>query len=334
LLGLAAGTRLTFAPLMLPFFLAPWLWPLGRRRRLESTIALGAGLLLGLAPSLYAFALAPDAFLFGNLRYAQLNTAWYRSQQPPVGGLSMPGKVLDTLRFLAQPANLPLIALTAAALWFGRSGLRQPTLRFWLLLLPFVALGALAPTPMQMQYIYVLLPFLALGLLLALPHMSRPALLLPWMAAAALLTTVLALPRYGEGLAIVLIPNEWAPNKVHARGMTMAALAASGPGSGTAQASAAPLILTLAPIDPLEGGAQIEPRLASGPFGWRVAPLLTPEERARFGLLGPAELTALLAEAPPRAIFGGLKDGDAAVEADLLTWAMERGYAAAPMADE
>ncbi|MGL4651050.1 MAG: hypothetical protein ACRC1H_16695, partial [Caldilineaceae bacterium] len=166
LLGLAAGTRLTFAPLMLPFFLAPWLWPLGRRRRLESALALGAGLLMGLAPSLYAFALAPDAFLFGNLRYAQLNTAWYRSQQPPVGGLSLPGKVLDTLRFLAQPANLPLIALTAAALWLGRSGLRQPTLRFWLLLLPFVALGALAPTPMQMQYIYVLLPFLALGLLL------------------------------------------------------------------------------------------------------------------------------------------------------------------------
>ncbi len=351
LLGLAVGIRLTFAPLALPFAIAPWLWPGGTRRRLAVVAALGGGMLVGLAPTLYSLLLAPDAFFFGNLRYAQLNTLYYRALAAQgagqLGGLTLPAKLLDAGRFLLQPANLPLLLFAALALWrsraawLGRPGSRRAEgeppareLRLWLLLLPFLLVGALAPTPMQMQYVYVLFPFLALGLLWALRHDARPGALLPWLAGAALITTALALPRYAEGLAILPNPAAWTPRKVHTRGALMTQLATSSPNSGTAQAGGPPTILTLAPIDPLEGGARIDPRLATGPFGWRVAPFVDAETRARYGLFGPEELAVELESNPPRALFSGLQDGDADAEAQLVAWAVDHAYTAAPMPDE
>jgi hypothetical protein len=337
LLGLAAGTRLSFAPLALPFLAAPWLWPGTMRERLVQAAAIAGGMLLGLLPVFHALGSAPAGFLFGNFRYAQLNTAWYRALEPSVSGATPVGKLLDGVRFLVQPANLPLLLLTAAALWRVRGAVRRGSardLRLWLLLLPFVAMGILAPTPMQMQYLYVLFPLLALALLLALRHDSKPATMLPWLAGAALVTMVLATPAYAAGLAILPFPSEWAPLKIHARGLLMADLAASGPDSGTSQAVERPHILTLSPIDPLEGDATIDPRLATGPFAWRVAPLLTPDERARNGMVGPDELDELLAGDPPRALFAGLHDDDADAEARLRSWVATHGYVAAPMPDE
>jgi hypothetical protein len=342
LLGLAAGTRLTFAPAAAAFLLAPWLFPGSPGGRWRAAAFCAGGLALGVAPTLYAAALDPQAFLFGNFRYAQLNTQYYQAQQPPDPGITLTGKALDALRFLLQPANVPLILFAALIIWRTRGAVRSGAaveLRFWLLLLPFLLLGALAPTPLQLQYLYVLFPFLALAILLAARHDERPQRWLPWLGAAALLTTALALPRYVEGAAILLAPGEWTPIKVHERGVVVASLASSSLESGSAQAApqpgvAQPTVITLSPIDPLEGGARIDPRLATGPFAWRVAPFATPGERERYGLVGPEELAAGLAAEAPRALFGGLHDEDADGEALMVAWASARGYTPVPMADE
>jgi hypothetical protein len=56
-------------------------------------------------------------------------------------------------------------------------------------------------------------------------------------------------------------------------------------------------VLTLAPLYALEGGAAIYPAFATGPFAWRVAPLLDPQNDARplsRASSAPPSWTALL----------------------------------------
>ncbi len=326
LLGLAIAVRLSYAPLALPFLLAPLLWNVRGRRFLWSALAFAAGMAVGLLPALWGFATAPDAFLFGNLTYARLNTAWYRAAAGAEAA-SLARKAADTLRFvLLQPGNALLLAAALLALLRVRPSLRRaPELLFWLLLWPFLLLGALAPTPMQMQYVYLFFPFLALGLLLALAHDPAPRRALAGVGAAAIVAVALALPAWGAGAAVLFAPDEWYPRKVHARGQAVADLVLSGPQGD---------VISLAPTLALEGGLPIAPFTATGPFAWRVAPLLAPEERARFGLVGPDDLAAALEAAPPRALFTGAHMDDADAEAALSGWAQAHGFVPVPIQEE
>jgi hypothetical protein len=163
---------------------------------------------------------------------------------------------------------------------------------------------------------------LALLFLAALAHDARPRYAVWATGIAAGVAAMLAVPRYADGAAIVFDPNEWLPLKVHARGEYIAQLAGHAP------------VLTLAPIYPLEGDAPIYPELVTGPMGWRVATLLPPEARARFGLVGVDDLEADLAQSPPRAILTGIHDNDAEVEAPLLAYAQAHGYVPVPLPEE
>ncbi|MFO7633929.1 MAG: hypothetical protein R6W76_15395, partial [Caldilinea sp.] len=142
------------------------------------------------------------------------------------------------------------------------------------------------------------------------------------VGAAAAVALVFAAPRHIEGAATVFALDEWVPLKVHTRGEYAASLAKQAP------------IVTLAPIYALEGDAEIDPALATGPFGWRVAPLLNPLERARFGLKGEDELLAGTLEALPRAILTGIHDDDADSEQALLDYANEHKYVPMPLPDQ
>ena len=320
LLGLAVGTRLSFAPLMLPFALAALFWKVPARRFWLVGLWLAVGAAAGLLPTLWTAAQAPAQAWFGNFAYAALNTRYYRELEADAGA-----KLADFGWSLAQPGNLLLFLTVAVMLVRLHPWLRTPGARFWLLLWPFMLLGVLAPTPMQMQYVYVLLPFAALGLIMVLGHETQPGLALGLMTVAAVLPLILAAPRYAEGAQILFQPGEWSPNKVHARGALIRQLADSG-GGGT--------IFTLSPVDPLEGGARIDPRTATGPFAWRVAALLSPQERATFRVFGDADLVATLDGSPPRALLTGMHDDDVEAEAAQVQWAQANGYISAPMPDE
>jgi hypothetical protein len=329
LVGLAAGARLTFglagvAFVLSIFLLLPW-----RSRRAWVAVALfGLGALAGALPALYMFWLAPAQFIFGNLTYAQLNTAFYQQAaaagMAPDAAMTLPAKLLKTLEYIVtQPGNLLLVLLAAFALWRARRHLRRaPELLFLLLLAPCFLVGAYAPTPLQPQYIYLLFPLLALIFLAALVYDPQPQWGAGLLAGAALVSTVLAVPRYGEGVQIAFDPAEWFPLKVHARGEYLADLVDG------------QRVLTLAPIYALEGHAAVYPEFVTGPMGWRVAPLLTAEERARMGLVGLEELGADLAAQAPRGIFTGLHDNDAQEEAPLLEYAATQGYVPIPLPEE
>ncbi len=82
MIGLAIGTRLTFAPIVLPFLIMFFLLPrrLGNKELVKQILAFVLGLFVGLLPSVVLFTLAPRQFMFGNFGYAAYNTL-YRQQQ-------------------------------------------------------------------------------------------------------------------------------------------------------------------------------------------------------------------------------------------------------------
>ena len=225
--------------------------------------------ILGALPALYMLGVAPAQFIFGNLGYAQLNTAYYQQAAAAAGvagaAMTLGGKLVTTVEYIVtQPGNLLLVLLAGYGLWRARRQLRHAAeLLFLLLLVPCFLVGAYAPTPMQLQYIYLLFPLLALIFLAALAYDARPRLGAGLVAAAALISAILAVPRYVEGLQVAFDPAEWFPLKVHARGEYLGDLVGRRP------------VLTLAPTYPLEGHTPIYPEFVTGVLGWRVAPLLT-----------------------------------------------------------
>ena len=319
LVGLAASTRLTYVLLALPFAAAVfWRGPWRSRQTWWNLGWFGGGMAAGLLPLLPFFLLAPQQFIFGNLTYAALNTAYYRQLADPAAAMSLGQKLGQTAGYiLAQPAPLLLTLLAIFILWRIRRLVRwahAPEVIFLLGLLPFLLAGAFAPTPLQVQYVYPLLPFTALLFLAALARDPAPAWPVRLLAGAAAVGVILAAPRFSEGLAVVFTPAEWEPLKVHARGESMMNLT----GGRT--------VLTLAPISVLEGGGALDPALATGPLAWRVAPLMPDGERRRQGVKGAADLRQELAAHPPRALLTGVHDDDAAAEAPLLAFAEERAY--------
>ncbi len=338
LLGLATATRLSFAFAALAFVLALLRWPQQSwTQRWHKLRWLIGGGVVGATPALLFFAWSPADFLFGNLTYIGLNTDYYRTLADPPASMTLLGKVAFLGEFFrAEPANgLVILCLGIGIVWWWRTR-RTPIPFAGLPTLTLVALAmfgsSLVATPLQAQYFYPLWPLMILALALLLGEASRrPSGQLAWcplrratlaLVAVSLVAVGVSVPAYWAGMEIVFSPDEWYPTKLHARGEWVKRLINQGD------------VLTVAPIIPLEGRLSIYPELATGPFAWRIAPLLSAEARDEHELFTPAELLDRLADQPPRALLVGLDNDDAAVEKVLITWAQGHGYLSLPMPDE
>lgn len=334
LIALAMGTRLSFALAALALLIAIWLQPRApTRNRAMDTLWFGIGGLIGALPVLFFFAIDPAAFLFGNLGYVGLNTAYYQAELPGYPGMTLARKFNVWLDLLfRQPANLPpwialLIGLPMA--WSTLQRNDQPDARWRLttalLMLVAAFVSALAATPAQTQYFYAVQPWLVMGAIYAYaawpPSRQRTGVWL--LAAAAALAMLLTARAYAPGLAIVAQPDEWVPRKIHARGELLATLVDEGG-----------KVLTLSPIHPLEGGVPVYREFVTGPFAWRVASLMDAETRRELDIAGPDDLPALLADDPPRALLTGLDNDDLAEEAPLVAYAEANGFLPIPLPDE
>jgi hypothetical protein len=321
LLGLAVGTRLTFAFVVPVFIAAVAAYPtlagmkVSWRARLRPALTFGDGLVLGLVPSLVAFFMAPRQFVFGNVEYHEMNALFWQK----VGydrTMDATGKLDYLWDVVAQPANFVLavgsISLLVAGLVAHR-GVGKPwqfELLFAGALLPAILLGALAPTPSWYQYFYALVPFMVLVAAYGAAALYQRAL---WTLAGfglmLLLLAGLGQPAYSlKGLSD---PANWVPVRVHDLGLEVSRYAGKGK------------VLTFAPIYALEGGADTYDLLAVGPFVWRSGSLLEPDERRDLGLPSHEEFARQLAQEPPGAILTGFEEG---LEAPWLDFARERGY--------
>ena len=327
LVGLAIGTRLSFAVLVVPFVLM-WMPPLQPdSRRWKAWLFFGGGLFFGLLPMLVLFSWAPEQAFFGNLGYAELNTHYYELKEH-VEGMTIGGKFAYLFSLMQEkPGNLLLFLLWGVFLLTAyrhrteswRAMMRKTTPSFLVLLclllfLPFLLIGAFAATPSQEQYFYPLVPILLWSLLYLFAMLPRA---LKWpsrlFAVVVAVSCLLALPKYMT-IERLFLPSQWQPIKLHHEGKRLAEMTSS------------EKVLTLAPIVPLEGGLDIYPALATGPFASRVASLLSAEERQKHGLLSDNDLLELLKHDPSSAVLIGLNNNDRVEEESLLAYAKQQGY--------
>lgn len=312
--ALAAGTRISFAPLALPFLLLAAVGA-GHARRTRGVLLCAGGLTIGALPTLALLAAAPAAFLFDNFGYNSTVNALYRVAS---GDLRSPwgAKAFFVLKVLINPGNLVLFLACLGLLWPLRRAWRTHyPLGLLLAITPFVLLGVLAPTPSYSQYYSAAAVVAALGVSIGLAARTAPRS--PALAAvlgAAVLICLAASAAQNPAAFGAFRSAEWVPIRVHAEGRQLR--------ERLAPDLRAP-VLTLAPIIPLEGGLRIYEGFATGSFAWRTAGLLDPERRHRFGFVSAEELPALLDRQPPGAL---LLRCDRKREKEIVALAKSRGY--------
>lgn len=335
LAGFAAGTRSSFVFLLVPLAAAAAVGPGeaggargGAKRALLRLLAFGAGVAIGLLPVVYTVAQAPAAFIFGNVEYVRLNTA-FRVTEGYATAMTLPGKMARLAGVMVLPGNL-LVLVAYLAFGLPRAG----HWRSWpthlrpvvLVMLPFLLAGALVPTPAWPQYFYVLMPFLWLAALDGLA--ARPPRWLGTRTSRRALVVVLLVL-----LALWGITNRrdlrdtfkgrWIPIVYHRAGVEIADLL-----------GAQSRILTLAPTLPLEGGLLIYPELTTGPFALRAASMASSEQRIANDLVPVDALEGWLVGRPPRALLLSVDRNDFADEQALFDYVAAPGFVPLPLRDK
>ncbi|MBA2432923.1 MAG: hypothetical protein H0V56_12555 [Chthoniobacterales bacterium] len=319
LLGLASGTRLTFLPLVAPFFLLALTLPGSVSARYRGALRLAAGFGVALLPTLALFAAAPAAFIFDNFTAnGSLNISYRQATKPrPI----LLQKLLYPVQELKRPATLVLVAgFLVFACWQPlrrdwRAALRWPPLAATLVILPFALFGAVMPTPSYRQYYYLPLPFLLLGAVYGVARLYQAQPYHRRIFIGLGLALLISLGHFASNLRSfeeLTSPERWAVFSLHRAGQELARHAGPGP------------VLTLEPLVPLEGGARIFPQFATGMFAWRIAPFATAGERQAHDFVGPEELPGLLQTTPPAAIFE--RTPQSALEEPLVRHARDNGY--------
>ena len=320
LLGLAIGTRSSFATLIPAFLLTLVCHPQVKSRRTfwSALLAFGAGGLLAMLPALVLFFLAPGSFVFGNIGYAGLNTL-YRQGSGYTDGmnkLSFLGDVFSQTSNLLLLAAFVIFLVLPAWLAYRRNHAWEFGTTFFALLPVCAFTGSLLPSPSFPQYFYAPVPMIILGVSYAISRLeveSGPAnnLFLQFFTALLLLSSLLGLGDIGVLRNTFDAQNLWFPFTVHWQAEKLSAKLASGK------------ILTLAPFYAIEAGKQIYPEFATGPFAFRVADLLSEADRRQYKMVAPADLETYLQADPPAGILAG-RDPD--IEAPLIQYASDHGY--------
>lgn len=341
LLGAAIGTRLTFMTALVPFLGILALFPNDRpsKNRARAWIYFGAGFLVAMLPSILLFLSAPREFIFGNVQYAWLNTL-YRQASEFEGPMTFSGKLLFlSERVLDQPGTLALLAMVVLFPIFGAAENRRRSRSLilsaasllkstgtesthnglfyaFLFLLPvFLLVGSFLPTPSWYQYFYAPLPFIVLGVLYSLSKLVRLSRLASYTGLMVFFLSVILVNYFHfdkyPNLRSLARPGAWYPIQTRVLGYKIKTIVGE------------ERVLTLSPLFPLDGGASIFPQYATGPFAWRVADLLTKEQRFTYKVMSQDELIVTLDEKPAGGILVGLtKDA----EGFLLEYARQREY--------
>jgi len=325
-LAFAIGTRISYAPLGLPFLVMTWFVPgTSPKLRFQFAAAWCLGMALGIAPALLVIAHAPAAFLFDNFSYnGPVNAAFRGSSAsfwPALGA-----KTVFLLTTVFHPSTLALVAaylfLTIRTRHVA-SGTAYLA-RLVLALLPFAAVGALAPTPSYTQYYCPIVALLVVGTLAGLAanleisdfQFRRRSTIAVFAALA--ISAPFAIYYYAPAMAILATPRNWEPCRMHADAMKIRSRVRSGK------------CLTIAPITAMEAGLDIYPPFVTGPFAWRTARFLTDSQRRDYQFVGAKQLERYLSTDPPAAILVGYEEK---LEKPFVKYARKHGYWAADLAD-
>lgn len=333
MVGLAAGTRLSYAVLLGPFLGAVFLFPFDQAlsSRLRGVFSFSAGVFLALLPAFFLFILAPQEFYYGNYVYFRLNTIYRELLQHEIA-MTTAGKlgyfyevVLKSPINLAIYTGVLIFSLAAAVKVWMTKEQRFFELALVGVLSLFLLLSAFAPTPSWSQYFFAPLPFLVTGLLYGLSVFSHNRPYLSGIFLTLLVGITLTngtLPGILRDLSSLNRPENWQPVHVHRFASQLSSLVGQGK------------VLTLAPIIPLEAGMNTYEMFAVGPFSWRTAYILSEQKRREYGVIAHTELEEFLKDQPPEAILVGFEGYNSGftrldkegVESPFRQYAMQNGY--------
>lgn len=281
-LGMAIGIRLSFAPLLLPFiFTIVFFQKNLLRMKVVDILAFSIGGLLPNIPAIYFFFTHHEAFWFGNLGYARLNTL-YREEMGWTTAMSLPGKIHFLFKiFFKEKLKLPaVLAYLYCFIIFAIDRIRKPAYLkfetiFLLFSIPFLLLGSFAPTPSWYQYHFVLVPFLLLLTINGLADIRNVRLLKtvvgPLMVAAMVSFFYGSPLLRGSTIKNLKEPRLLALFSLNEEAGLLVKLIGKGCQNGK--------VLTLSPLSTVIAKLPIYKEFVTGPFGWRVSHLI-PEEMA------------------------------------------------------
>ena len=323
-LGMAIGIRLTYAPLVAPFLLATMIYSRSPvKEKAFQVMAFSGGGLLANLPTIYFFLTSFDNFIFGIFGYPVLNTS-YRQDTSFPRAMTLIGKFEYIKDFVfANPIDLMILIVAVSSLMLlGIEKMRHPKpirfeIGFLIMLLPFVIMGAFAPTPSWYQYYFAIMPFLILLSLYALASIQRSIvinLLILFISIISFFQDHHLL--YKSSILDLLHPGEWYPVRVAQESEIIENIVDSKDGKGA--------ILTLSPIYAIESGLPIYDEFVTGPFAWRVSEMLSDEVADNRGFTKPSRIRDFFETEVPRAVLtGGEKDY---LEASIITEAQRLGY--------
>ena len=319
-LGGAVSSRLTFAPLILPFLAIVLFGPNSSERKQWPMAALfGAGLVIALLPTLLLFWMNPHQFLFDNFTYRGAIGRSFRIIENR-HSITTGSAILFPFGLIFKYPNNAWVVLVFAYVvlwkrlicWDWRCD-PERRLTFILVLLPFAIVGCFAPRPPFRQYYYDLVPFLILGIVYSLAG-REPRLLSRYLLTFFGFFLVCgAFSRFDFSyLKAFGTADQWRPLTVHSMGLDIKK--ASRPGR----------ILTLSPIFPLEGGLNIYPKFATGVFAWRTSKFIPKKEQEELGFASAENLSKLLDSDPPAGILLGGEPAE--LEQPFLEFAQKNQY--------
>jgi 4-amino-4-deoxy-L-arabinose transferase-like glycosyltransferase len=305
LLGLSVDTR-SYLVLLLPLFLW-WIFRTsGTPFRPVSMLWFLAGFTIAMAPCLYLFISSPDAFLFNNLGYHAV-----RSGQGLIGMWREKLLVVVTL-FLWNPEGN---AIQNSLLFFISLGFifsiprrrYPPRLAFQIAVV--LGIASLLPTPGRYQYFCLCLPFLLVSTVCVVSDLlvsweSRRGRLLAAAAWVALFGIYLGVSvndfrKYfmtGKGIPGVRFARnrgDWRLQRVIQVSRAIDQVASPGE-----------MVASLWPGYAFQTKAVPFPGFEND-FGLPIAEKLTPEQRARYHILSPAEVESnFAAHRPPVVVLG------------------------------
>jgi hypothetical protein len=330
LLAFAAGAKLYYATLVIPFGLAALVYPTTaslRSRIVSGALPLAGGALAGVVPLLYYAGRDWDRFSFNNLGYHLLNAEW-RIKSGFTATMDWASKLGAARDLLANPSYLLLVAWLALGVAIvltqerpaGSANRVSPGLFLSGLLVVVSALTAFTPRPLFPQYFAMPIPFLLTLMAALYAQMAQPQRRTMLQAAviAAVLLTITVLPRHTGSLRSTIEGDgRWAGiEAVDASRRISEQIGTAGPPAKVA---------TLSPVYAIETGLPIYPELATGSFVYRIGDLLSAEERVRYRATSISTIHQLFDADPPAAI---LITGEGDAELPLLDYAQSRGYTA------
>ncbi len=317
--GLAIASKLNF----IPIGVAAGLFLLLKMRhdRIGSALRFATGGLAGATPMILAWAISPEAFIYGVVSFAATGPFQWYAANGAAHELSILEKLGDLLKYLWRGPALVGLLLLAGQAWMERRRERSQEKALALWLIAGGLIGAALPTPSQVQYVMPLLPPLALGMGLLLDDVGR------WRhGARAAVAALLGISALFGSLPAIRHVRTMVRN-----GSPMLAASADARWAGAQVRSLTgdDKVASLSPQYLADSGLAIDRRFAAGPFVYRTGWTLDESQARRLHVMTPALLADMDRE-PPAAILAGYEMGIRKLplrpDDSLIAYARARGY--------